>query len=61
MRENNQIHNKSKWLITVAKPSNDGTNKPPTDMLLPLMLCCIMNNNNFCACGGATYHCEIYL
>lgn len=47
--------------FTAAKPSNDGTNVPPTTILQLLILLCIIIGNNLCACKGAPYHRVIYL
>lgn len=48
-------------IITVTKPSNDGTNKLPMIILLLFALRCNAMCNNFWAYSGAVYHRILYL
>jgi len=47
--------------VTVVNSSSDTQYRSPTIKLQDFMLLCIMNNNNFCICTGATYHWVSYL
>ena len=46
---------------TLAKPSNDASNKPPAVKALFLQLLCIINSISFCIHNGAAYQCALYL
>lgn len=47
--------------LTLAKPSNDASNKPPATKAFFLLLLCAMNSISFCIHNGAAYHFALYL